>query len=123
MFGWQKPCYLLGEGYAKTFKELMEDTDWDSYGVGNYEKCADCMVHSGFEATAVNDTRSQAPLKLLKLSRKGVKTEGPMAPEIDLSKQRPPEFVFSRHVQEKLTEIREEKTRAKAQPAPMEAAE
>ncbi len=56
VFGWQKPCYLLGEGYAKTFKELMESTDWDAYGVGNYEKCADCMVHSGFEATAVQDT-------------------------------------------------------------------
>ncbi|MGE5536656.1 MAG: adenosyl-hopene transferase HpnH, partial [Acidobacteriota bacterium] len=51
VFGWQKPCYLLGEGYARTFKELMEGTDWDSYGVGNYEKCAQCMVHSGFEAT------------------------------------------------------------------------
>ena len=122
VFGWQKPCYLVGEGYAKTFKELMEGTDWDSYGVGNYEKCADCMVHSGFEATAVNDSISN-PLKLLKLSRKGVNTEGPMAPEIDLSKQRPPEFVFSRHVQEKLTEIREDKARAKAAPEPMEAAE
>jgi hopanoid biosynthesis associated radical SAM protein HpnH len=122
VFGWQKPCYLVGEGYAKTFKELMEGTDWDSYGVGNYEKCADCMVHSGFEATAVNDSISN-PLKLLKLSRKGVNTEGPMAPEIDLSNQRPPEFVFSRHVQEKLTEIREDKARAKAQPEPMEAAE
>ena len=53
-FGWQRPCYLLGEGYAKTFKELMEDTDWDSYGTGNYEKCADCMVHCGYEATAVS---------------------------------------------------------------------
>ena len=122
VFGWQKPCYLVGEGYAKTFKELMEGTDWDSYGVGNYEKCADCMVHSGFEATAVNDSISN-PLKLLKLSRKGVNTEGPMAPEIDLSKQRPPEFVFSRHVQEKLTEIREDKARAKQAPEPMEAAE
>jgi len=122
VFGWQKPCYLVGEGYAKTFKELMEGTDWDSYGVGNYEKCADCMVHSGFEATAVNDSISN-PLKLLKLSRKGVNTEGPMAPEIDLSKQRPPEFVFSRHVQEKLAEIREDKARAKAAPEPMEAAE
>jgi hopanoid biosynthesis associated radical SAM protein HpnH len=121
VFGWQRPCYLVGEGYAKTYKELMEETDWDSYGVGNYEKCADCMVHSGFEATAVNDSISN-PLKLLKL-RKGVKTDGPMAPEIDLSKQRPPEFVFSRHVQQKLAEIREEKARAKAQPAPMEAAE
>ena len=46
VFGWQKPCYLLGEGYAKTFNELMETTDWDAYGTGNYEKCADCMVHS-----------------------------------------------------------------------------
>ena len=46
VFGWQRPCYLLGEGYAKTFKELMDETDWDSYGTGNYEKCADCMVHS-----------------------------------------------------------------------------
>src|SRR6201988_5267535 len=54
-FGWQRPCYLLGEGYAKTFKELMEETDWDAYGTGNYEKCADCMVHSGYEATAVMD--------------------------------------------------------------------
>ncbi len=55
-FGWQRPCYLLGEGYAKTFKELMETTDWDRYGTGNYEKCADCMVHSGYEATAVAET-------------------------------------------------------------------
>ena len=55
-FGWQRPCYLLGEGYAKTFRELMEETDWDKYGTGNYEKCADCMVHSGYEATAVTET-------------------------------------------------------------------
>ncbi len=60
VFGWQRPCYLLGEGYAKTFKELMEETDWDAYGTGNYEKCADCMVHSGFEATAVVDAVKQA---------------------------------------------------------------
>ena len=48
VFGWQKPCYLLGEGYAKTFKELMEGTEWEKYGVGKYEKCANCMVHCGF---------------------------------------------------------------------------
>ena len=60
VFGWQRPCYLLGEGYAKTFKELMEETDWDSYGTGNYEKCADCMVHSGYEATAIQDTLQQS---------------------------------------------------------------
>jgi len=46
IFGWQKPCYLLGEGYAKTFRELMETTDWDSYGTGKYEKCANCMATS-----------------------------------------------------------------------------
>ena len=56
VFGWQRPCYLLGEGYAQTFKELMKETDWDSYGVGNYEKCSNCMVHCGFEATAVSDS-------------------------------------------------------------------
>jgi len=122
VFGWQKPCYLLGEGYAKTFKELMEDTNWDSYGVGNYEKCADCMVHSGFEATAVNDSLG-SPLKMMKIALRGVKTDGDMAPEVDMSKQRPPEFVFSRHVQQKLAEIREDKARAKAAPEPMEAAE
>ena len=121
VFGWQKPCYLLGEGYAKTFKELMESTDWDSYGVGNYEKCADCMVHSGFEATAVNDSISR-PWKLLQL-RKGVATDGPMAAEVDMSKQRPAQYMFSRHVQEKLTEIREAKARKKDAPQPMEAAE
>jgi hopanoid biosynthesis associated radical SAM protein HpnH len=101
IFGWQRPCYLLGEGYARTFKELMETTDWDRYGVGNYEKCADCMVHSGFEATAVADA-IRSPWKLVKLSLTGVRTEGPMAPDIPLSRQRPAEYVFSRHVAEKL---------------------
>ena len=75
VFGWQRPCYLLGEGYAKTFKELMEETDWDAYGVGNYEKCADCMVHSGFEATAVRDTVTR-PWKALAVALRGVRTEG-----------------------------------------------
>lgn len=58
LFGWQKPCYLLSEGYAKTFKELMADTQWENYGTGRNEKCADCMVHCGYEATAVDDTFS-----------------------------------------------------------------
>ena len=49
IFGWQKPCYLLGEGYVKTFDELINSTDWDKYGTGNYEKCANCMVHCGYE--------------------------------------------------------------------------
>jgi hopanoid biosynthesis associated radical SAM protein HpnH len=57
IFGWQKPCYLLQDGYADTFKELIETTDWQNYGTesGNL-KCANCMVHSGYEASAVNDT-------------------------------------------------------------------
>ena len=112
VFGWQKPCYLLGEGYAKTFQELMDTTDWDAYGTGNYEKCADCMVHSGFEATAVQDTFKH-PLKALGVALRGMKTEGDMAPEISLDNQRPAEFVFSRHVDQKLTEIRETKARSK----------
>jgi hopanoid biosynthesis associated radical SAM protein HpnH len=104
VFGWQKPCYLVGEGYVKTFKELMETTDWDKYGTGNYEKCADCMVHCGFEATAVMDTVAH-PLKALKVSMRGPKTVGEFAPDIPLDKQRPAEYVFSRHVEIKLEEI------------------
>jgi hopanoid biosynthesis associated radical SAM protein HpnH len=57
LFGWQKPCYLLQDGYADTFDELMQATEWENYGTesGN-PKCANCMVHSGYEASAVNDT-------------------------------------------------------------------
>jgi len=59
LFGWQRPCYLLQEGYAQSFQELMETTRWEHYGrkSGN-EKCQDCMVHCGYEATAVDDTFS-----------------------------------------------------------------
>jgi len=111
VFGWQRPCYLLGEGYAKTFEELMQDTEWEKYGTGNYEKCADCMVHSGFEASAVTDAVKR-PWKALKVALAGIRTEGPMAPEIPLSGQRPAEYVFSRHVQQKLDEIAEAEARA-----------
>lgn len=59
IFGWQKPCYLLQDGYADTFQELMDSTAWHEYGTesGN-PKCANCMVHSGYEASAVNETFS-----------------------------------------------------------------
>ncbi|MBP0592361.1 adenosyl-hopene transferase HpnH [Paraburkholderia sp. LEh10] len=114
VFGWQKPCYLVGEGYVKTFKELMETTDWDKYGTGNYEKCADCMVHCGFEATAVMDTVSH-PLKALKVSLSGAKTTGAFARDIPLDKQRPAEYVFSRHVEIKLDEIKRAGTGKKVQ--------
>ena len=103
-FGWQRPCYLLGEGYAKTFKELMEETDWDAYGTGNYEKCANCMVHSGYEATAVMDS-IRNPLKLAKLTLRGIRTEGDMAPEISLHRQRPARYVFSNHVDEAMARL------------------
>jgi hopanoid biosynthesis associated radical SAM protein HpnH len=104
VFGWQRPCYLLGEGYTKTFKELMETTDWDAYGTGHYEKCADCMVHSGYEATAVTDTVTH-PLKALKVNLRGIRTQGKMAPEINLDGQRKAEYLFSQHVEVKLAEI------------------
>ena len=57
IFGWQKPCYLLQDGYADTFQELLKQTEWENYGTesGN-PRCANCMVHSGYEASAVNDT-------------------------------------------------------------------
>jgi len=107
-FGWQRPCYLVGEGYTETFKELMETTEWDKYGTGNYEKCADCMVHSGYEATAVMDA-TKHPLKALGVALRGVKTEGEMAPEISLDKQRPADYVFSRHVETALERIKNQK--------------
>jgi hopanoid biosynthesis associated radical SAM protein HpnH len=111
VFGWQRPCYLLGESYAETFRELMEETNWEAYGTGNYEKCADCMVHSGFEASAVVDA-VRKPWKVAKVALAGIKTDGPMAPDISLDGQRPADYVFSRHVQQKLTAIAEAEARA-----------
>ena len=112
VFGWQRPCYLLGEGYEKTFKELMDNTEWEKYGVGNYEKCADCMVHCGFEASAVADIVKH-PLKALGVTLRGVRTDGPMAVDIPLDKQRPAEYVFSAHVDERLAEIKAANPRAR----------
>ena len=84
VFGWQKPCYLLvGEGYARTFRELIDETEWDKYGTGKNPKCANCMVHCGYEATAVNDTFA-SPLKALRVALFGPRTEGPMAPELPI---------------------------------------
>jgi hopanoid biosynthesis associated radical SAM protein HpnH len=105
VFGWQRPCYLLGEGYTRTFAELMETTDWDKYGTGNYEKCADCMVHSGYEATAVVDA-VRNPLKVLSVALRGPRTSGAMAKEISLDHQRPADFVFRRHVDHAMTRLK-----------------
>ena len=57
LFGWQRPCYLLDEGYTKTYREMMEQTDWDAYGrASGNAKCQDCMVHCGYEPAAVEAT-------------------------------------------------------------------
>ena len=53
IFGWQRPCYLMGDGYAETYKELIETTDWSQYGRGKDDRCANCMAHCGYEPTAV----------------------------------------------------------------------
>jgi hopanoid biosynthesis associated radical SAM protein HpnH len=105
VFGWQRPCYLLGEGYARTFRELMDETDWDAYGTGRYEKCADCMVHSGYEASAVRDTVAR-PLAAARVALRGVATDGPMAPDIPLRDQRPAQNVHAHQVAIRLEEIR-----------------
>ena len=105
VFGWQKPCYLVGEGYVASFRELMDDTDWDDYGVGKYEKCADCMVHCGFEGTAAAESIKR-PVEFLRVALGGVRTEGPMAPDIDLSKQRPAVEVHASQVDREVERIR-----------------
>ena len=53
VFGWQRPCYLMADGYTATYRELIETTDWDRYGRGRDERCANCMAHCGYEPTAV----------------------------------------------------------------------
>jgi hypothetical protein len=89
----------------------METTDWDKYGTGQYEKCADCMAHCGYEPTAAIQTLAH-PIKAMITALRGPKTAGPMAPEISLANQRPAEFVFSRHVEHEIARIHQ----AEAQP-------
>jgi hopanoid biosynthesis associated radical SAM protein HpnH len=85
VFGWQRPCYLLvDEGYAPTFKSLMEETDWDRYGTGRNPKCANCMAHCGYEPTAVDDAFTH-PLRALVAAWFGPRTRGEMAPELPVS--------------------------------------
>ena len=105
VFGWQKPCYLLGEGYAKTFKEFMEETDWDRYGTGAYEKCANCMAHCGYEPTAA-DIAFTRPWTMAGVALKGIQTEGKMAQEIDLTDQRPAEEHHQRIVAEEMAKLK-----------------
>jgi len=114
IFGWQRPCYLLAEGYAPSFQALMDETEWEAYGTGNYEKCANCMVHCGYEATAVADTVAH-PLKALKVFLSGVRTDGEMAPEVSLENQRPAEFVFEGLVKTMTQQREEEEARLAAE--------
>jgi hypothetical protein len=82
LFGWQRPCYLLSdEGYAPSYRSLINDTEWDKYGVGKNPRCDNCMAHCGFEGTAVNDAFSN-PLKALKVWMRGPRVKGPMAPDL-----------------------------------------
>jgi hopanoid biosynthesis associated radical SAM protein HpnH len=84
VFGWQKPCYLLvGEGYAGSYGELRDGVNWDQWGVGRNPKCGNCMMHCGFEPTAVNDAFSN-PLKAAWVALRGPRTSGPMADELPM---------------------------------------
>ena len=58
LLGWQRPCYLMADGYAASYRELLDSTDWDSYGRGRDSRCANCMAHCGHEPTAVLATMS-----------------------------------------------------------------
>jgi len=90
VFGWQRPCYLLvDEGYADSFDALMNETLWENYGTGRNPKCANCMAHCGYEASAVNDAVAH-PLKALMASLRGPRTDGPMAAELPVSYQSAP---------------------------------
>ena len=62
VFGWQRPCYLINEGTAPTFAQLIEETEWDRYGYGRDARCTNCMAHCGYEATAVTATMA-SPLE------------------------------------------------------------
>jgi hopanoid biosynthesis associated radical SAM protein HpnH len=84
LFGWQRPCYLLtDEGYAPSFKSLMEETDWEQYGVGRNPACDNCMAHCGYEGTAVDDAFAH-PIKAMLTALRGPRTAGPMAPELPI---------------------------------------
>ena len=71
VLGWQKPCYLMSDGYTSTYQELIETTDWESYGRGRDERCANCMAHCGYEPTAVVATL-RSPRQIVRAAREQV---------------------------------------------------
>jgi hypothetical protein len=83
----------------------MDGTDWDKYGTGNYEKCADCMAHCGYEATAVADMVAK-PWKGLKVALKGIRTGGEMAPDVPLENARRAEYVFGHIVEREVERLK-----------------
>lgn len=66
--GWRMPCYLIADRYCSSFRELMDETHWERYGPGNDSRCRDCMVHSGFDASAAGEA-SRTPRELWRLAR------------------------------------------------------
>lgn len=111
LFGWQKPCYLLQDGYCASFKELMETTDWDAYGhcSGN-PRCTDCMVHSGYEPSAVAQTFGSLKgfLRTVRVTLFGFgPSQAQREPQVDLTSvgsQRSPEVELVQ-LQESLTHV------------------
>ena len=97
VFGWQRPCYLLQDGYCETFEELMETTDWSAYGErsGN-DRCANCMVHCGYEPTAVAET-FRSLRSLVKVARLTISGPGSDSPPNDAPRfpPRPPRQLVS----------------------------
>jgi hopanoid biosynthesis associated radical SAM protein HpnH len=71
LLGWQRPCYLMADGYAKTYKELIETTEWEKYGRGRDERCNNCMAHCGYEPTAVLATMGSLKEGLRALREQG----------------------------------------------------
>lgn len=104
IFGWQKPCYHLSEGYYKTFDELINKTDWKQYGTGNYDKCSDCMTHCGYESTAI-EALYKNPWEGLKKKIFGIRTTGPMVEDIKLSASRPAEDLYDKILEQKMYEL------------------
>ncbi len=89
---------------------MMDKTDWDAYGTGRYEKCANCMAHCGYEPTAA-ESMLRNPIRALQVAIRGPQTEGVFAAEIPLDSQRPAQYVFSGQVQQKLSEMRRTRRR------------
>jgi hopanoid biosynthesis associated radical SAM protein HpnH len=73
IFGWQRPCYLMSDGYASSYRELLEETEWEKYGRGRDPRCDNCMAHCGYEPTAVNEA-VRAPHKALLSTVRGLRS-------------------------------------------------